>query len=71
MMAIPLLYFVFSFLKYEGSYSKKIKIFRREAEFNFAIGFQTVFSEAYFYVWLIQTVFCGSNFCDLGPKSEK
>ena len=50
MMAIPLLYFVFSFLKYEDSYSKKIKIFRREAEFNFAIGFQTVFSEAYFYV---------------------
>ena len=51
MMAIPLLYSVFSFLTYEVSYSKKFKQFLKDnAEFSFAIGFRTVF--------------CGTYFCD-------
>ena len=33
MMTIPLLYFVFSFLTYEVSYSEKMKIFRRNMKF--------------------------------------
>ena len=50
--------FLFSFLTYEVSYSKKkLKIFRRNAEFIFAIN-------------LSKTVFGGSNFCDFGPKSQ-
>ena len=69
MMAIPLLYFTLSFLKYEVSYSKKL--LEENAEFIFAIGFQTVFSGAYFYDWLTQTVFCGSKFWDSRPRSEK
>ena len=50
---------------------KKLKIFRRNAEFIFAIGFQTVFSGTIFAIDLSRTVFWGSNFCDFGPKSKK
>ena len=50
---------------------KMQKFFRRNAEFIFAIGFQTVFCGTCFWDILIQTVFWGSNFCDLGPKSQK
>ena len=46
--------FLFSFLTYEVSYSKAIKFFRRNAEFTFAIGFQTVFCGIYFCDWLIK-----------------
>ena len=49
MMTIPLLYFVFSFLRYEVSYSKKnMKNFRTNTEFVFAIGLQTVIFGTYF-----------------------
>ena len=46
--------FVFSFLIYEVSYSKNMKIFRRNVEFIFAVGFQIVFCETCFCDWLIQ-----------------
>ena len=45
--------FLFSFLIYEASYSKNIKIFRN-VEFIFAIGFETVFCGTYSCNWLIQ-----------------
>ena len=58
------LYCIFlSFLIYEVSYSKNIKNFRKNAEFIFAIGFQTVFWGTYF----CETVFWGSNFCNFRP----
>ena len=50
---------------------KNMEIFRRNAEFIFAIGFQTVFCRTYFCIDLSKTVFWGSNFCDFGPKSQK
>ena len=50
--------FLFSFLTYEVSYSKNIKISRRNVEFIFAIGFQTLFCGAYFCDWI---VFWGSK----------
>ena len=62
-MMIPLLHFLFSFLIYEVSYSKNIKNFRKNAEFIFAIGFQTVFWGTYF----CETWFWGSDFCSFGP----
>ena len=44
MITIPLLYFVFNFSTYEISYLKNIKLFRRNAEFIFAIDLsKTVF----------------------------
>ena len=46
--------FLFSFLTYEVSYSKNIKFFRRNKEYIFAIGFQTVFCRTYFCDCLIQ-----------------
>ena len=49
---------------------KNIKISRKNAEFIFPIGCQTVICETYSCNLLIQTVFCGSNFCGLGPKSQ-
>ena len=57
MMSIPLLYFTFSFLAIKSVTEKNIIFFKENAEFIFAIGFQAVF--------------CGSNFCDLGPESHK
>ena len=49
MMTIARLYFVFNFLTYKVSYSKNYKNFLEEnAEFIFAIGFQTVFYGTYF-----------------------
>ena len=45
--------FLFSFLTYEVSYSKNIKMFRT-VEFIFAIGFETVFCGTYSCDWLIQ-----------------
>ena len=49
MMTIPLVYFVFSFLAYEVSYSKKIlKFLEKNEEFIFATDFQTVFCGTYF-----------------------
>ena len=51
MMTLPQLYFVYSFLTYEVSYSKKIKKFLEEnEEFIFAIGFKTVFCGTVFRV---------------------
>ena len=50
--------FLFSFLTYEVSYSKNIKISRRNVEFIFAIGFQTLFCGTYFCDWI---VFWGSK----------
>ena len=70
-MNIPLLYFLFSSLTYEIVTQENIKIFRKKTKFIFAIGFQTVYCWTCFYHWLIQTVFCGSNFRDLAPKSQK
>ena len=35
--------FLFSFVTYEVSYSKNVKVFRRNAKFILAIGFQTLF----------------------------
>ena len=49
--------FLFSFLTYEVSYSKNIKMFRA-VEFILAID-------------LSKTVFRWSNFWDFGPKSQK
>ena len=48
---------------------KNIKIFRR----NWGICFDkiSVFCGTYFCDWLIETVFCLSNFYDLGPKLLK
>ena len=46
--------FLFTLLIYEVSYSKKIKIFRRNVEFFFAIGFETIFCGTYSCNWLIQ-----------------
>ena len=46
--------FLFSFLTDEVSYSKATKFFRRNAEFTFAIDFQTVFCGIYFCDWLIK-----------------
>ena len=49
MMTIPLLYFLFSFLTYEVSYSKRYKTYIDiNAEFIFAIVFQTVICRTYF-----------------------
>ena len=50
--------FLFSFLTYEVSYSKNIKIYRRNVEFIFAIGFQILFCGTYFCDWI---VFWGSK----------
>ena len=47
----------FTFLRYEVSYSKNIKIFRTKAELIFPITFQTIF--------------CRTYFCDFRPKSQK
>ena len=46
-------------------------MFRRKAEFIFAIGFQTVFCGTYFCDWLIETVFRGSNFLRFRDKIAK
>ena len=59
MMSIPLLYFTFSFLAIKSVTQKYIYIyfFVENAELIFAIdSFK---------------LFCGSNFCDLGPESHK
>ena len=50
---------------------KNIKISRKNAGFIFPIGCQTVICETYSCNLLIQTVFCESNFCGSGPKSQK
>ena len=72
MMIISLFFFVFSFLAYEVSYSKKIlKFLEKNEEFIFATDFQTVFCGTYFWDWLIQSVLCGSSFCNWSPKSQK
>ena len=47
----------FTFLRYEVSYSKNIKIFRTKPELIFPITFQTIF--------------CRTYFCDFRPKSQK
>ena len=52
MMTIPLLYFLFGFLTYEVSYSKNIKIFKRECRFFFffflRFAFKPYFAELIF-----------------------
>ena len=49
--------FLLIFLTYKVSYSKNIIFFRRNVEFIFAIGFQTIFCRTYFCDWLIQNYF--------------
>ena len=57
MMTLPQLYFVYSFLTYEVSYSKKIKKFLEEnEEFIFAIGFKTVFCGTVFRVKIAKII---------------
>ena len=50
---------------------KKYKIFRRNAEFIFTIGFQTVFWGTYFCNLLIQKSILRIKLCDFRPKSQK
>ena len=50
---------------------KNIKLLEENAEFILAVDLKSYLAVTYFCDWLIQTVFCGSNFCELGPKSEK
>ena len=40
-------FFCLVFLRYKVTYSKNIKYFRRNVEFIFAIGFETVFCRTY------------------------
>ena len=60
--------FLFSFLTYEVSYSKNVKFFRRNVEFIFAIGFQTIFSGTYFCNWLIQNCILRTKFLQFRAK---
>ena len=62
--------FLFSFLTYEVSYSKNIKIFRN-VEFIFAIGFETVFCGTYSCDWLIQNCILRIKFLRFWAKITK
>ena len=62
--------FLFSFLIYEASYSKNIKIFRN-VEFIFAIGFETVFCGTYSCDWLIQNCILRIKFLRFRTKITK
>ena len=57
MMTIPLLYFLFSFLTYQVSYSKNMNFFRRNAEFIFALAFKPYFAELIFAIDLSKAIF--------------
>ena len=52
------------------SVNQKIKCFRRNAEFIFAIGFQTVFCGTYFCDWNIQNHFEDSIFVISGQNHK-
>ena len=62
--------FLFSFLTYEVSYSKNIKMFRT-VEFIFAIGFETVFCGTYSCDWLIQNCILRIKFLRFRTKIIK
>ena len=62
--------FLFSFLTYEVSYSKNIKMFRT-VEFIFAIGFETVFCGTYSCDWLIQNCILRIKFLRFRTKITK
>ena len=67
----PLCILYLAFYHMKSVIQKKKKNSRKNAEFIFPISCQTVICETYSCNLLIQTVFCGSNFCGLGPKSQK
>ena len=62
--------FLFSFLTYEVSYSKNIKIFSN-VEFIFAIGSETVFCGTYSCDWLIQNCILRIKFLRFWAKITK
>ena len=62
--------FLFSFLTYEVSYSKNIKIFGMRNLF-LRLASKSYFAELILTIDLSKTVFWGSNFCDFRPKSQK
>ena len=66
MISITLMYFVFSLLTHEVSYSKKIwKFLKRKYKIYFCNWLSNNISRNCFCDWLIQTVFCRSTCCNL------
>ena len=63
--------FLFNFLTYEVSYSKKIFFFRGNAESIFVIGFRNIFCWSYFCDWLIQNCILRIKFLQFWVNIKK
>ena len=62
--------FLFNFLTYEVSYSKKIFFLEEMRNLFLWLAFETYFAELIFAIDLYKTVFWGSNFCNFGLISK-